>query len=140
MSQNSQRHFGARAWHGHNLAIFHPILTNEYTKMTCSSRRIEWNKYLSSISLFYILDFGPILLQGLSWAMLYIWTRNYPQIVGTCPGHHGQLIYQNFDFSKIGICVMISFIYCKSPYRFIKKRAHPCYPPGPWLYHVKGVM
>ena len=36
----------ARAWHGYNLAIFHPILTNEYTKMTCSSRRIEWNKKL----------------------------------------------------------------------------------------------
>ena len=37
--------------HGHNLAIFHPILTNEYTKMTISSRRIEWIKKLSSISL-----------------------------------------------------------------------------------------
>ena len=31
-----QRHFGARASHGHNLAIFHPILTNEHTKMTIS--------------------------------------------------------------------------------------------------------
>ena len=31
MAQNSQRHFGARASHGHNFAIFHPILTNEYT-------------------------------------------------------------------------------------------------------------
>ena len=41
----------ARAFHGHNLAIFHPILTNEYTKMTISSRRIEWSKKLSSISL-----------------------------------------------------------------------------------------
>ena len=27
------------------------ILTNEYTKMTISSRRIEWSKKLSSISL-----------------------------------------------------------------------------------------
>ena len=36
-----QRHFGARASHGHNLAIFHPILTNEHTKMTNSLRRIE---------------------------------------------------------------------------------------------------
>ena len=44
-------HFAARASHGHNLAIFHPILTNEYTKMTISSRRIEWIKKLSSISL-----------------------------------------------------------------------------------------
>ena len=24
--------------------------------------------------------------------MLYLWTRNYPQIVGTCPGHPGQII------------------------------------------------
>ena len=39
-----QRHFGARASHGHNLAIFHQILTNEHTKMTSSLRRIEWNK------------------------------------------------------------------------------------------------
>ena len=40
----------AHASNGHNLAIFHPILTNEYTKMTSSSRRIECNKKLSSIS------------------------------------------------------------------------------------------
>ena len=52
-----QRHFGARASHGHNLAIFHQILTNEHTKMTNSLRRIEWNKIQSSISLFYILVF-----------------------------------------------------------------------------------
>ena len=52
-----QRHFGARASHGHNLAIFHQILTNEHTKMTSSLRRIEWNQFLSSISLFYILGF-----------------------------------------------------------------------------------
>ena len=41
-----QRHFGARASHGHNLAIFHQILTNEHTKMTSSLRRIEWNTIL----------------------------------------------------------------------------------------------
>ena len=52
-----QRHFGARASHGHNSAIFHQILTNEHTKMTSSLGRIEWNKILSSISLFYILVF-----------------------------------------------------------------------------------
>ena len=52
-----QRHFGVRASHGHNLAIFHQILTNEHTKMTSSLRRIEWNQILSSISLFYILGF-----------------------------------------------------------------------------------
>ena len=54
-----QRHFGARASHGHNLAIFHQILTNEHTKMTSSLRRIEWNQILSSISLFHILVFWP---------------------------------------------------------------------------------
>ena len=54
-----QRHFGARASHGHNLAIFHQILTNEHTKMTSSLRRIEWNTIISSISLFYILVFWP---------------------------------------------------------------------------------
>ena len=54
-----QRHFGARASHGHNLAIFHQIFTNEHTKMTSSLRRIEWNTILSSISLFYILVFWP---------------------------------------------------------------------------------
>ena len=55
-----QRHFGARASHGHNLAIFHQILTNEHTKMTSSLRRIEWNTILSSISLFIYWFFGPI--------------------------------------------------------------------------------
>ena len=29
-----QRHVGARASHGHNVAIFHPILINEYTELT----------------------------------------------------------------------------------------------------------
>ena len=82
-----QRHFGARASHGHNLAIFHQILTNEHTKMTSSLRRIEWNKILSSISLFYIFFLAPFLLRGLTWAMLYVWTKNYPQVVGTLIKH-----------------------------------------------------
>ena len=88
--------FGARASHGHNLAIFHPILTNEHTKMTNSLRRIEWNKKLSSnFLLLYIGFLAPFLLRGLTWALLYVWTQNYPQVVGTCPGHHGQLMFQN---------------------------------------------
>ena len=41
------------------------------------------------------------MLQGLTWAMLYLWTRNYSQIIGTCPGHHGQLISQNCVLTKI---------------------------------------
>ena len=97
-----QRHFGARASHGHHLAIFHPILTNEHTKMTNSLRRIEWNKKLSSISLLLYIGFlAPFLLRGLTWALLYVWTQNYPQVVGTCPGHHGQLMFQNCVLTKI---------------------------------------
>ena len=33
--------------------------------------------------------------------MLYVWTKNYPQVVGTCSGHHGQLISQNCVLTKI---------------------------------------
>ena len=33
--------------------------------------------------------------------MLYVWTKNYPQVVGTCSGHHGQLISQNCVPTKI---------------------------------------
>ena len=32
---------------------------------------------------------------------LYVWTKNYPQVVGTCSGHHGQLISQNCVLTKI---------------------------------------
>ena len=44
---------------------------------------------------------APFLLRGLTWAMLYVWTKNYPQVVGTCSGHHGQLISQNCVLTKI---------------------------------------
>ena len=97
-----QRHFGARASHGHNLAIFHQILTNEHTKMTSSLRRIEWNKNSKLYLLVLYIGFlAPFLLRGLTWAMLYVWTKNYPQVVGTCSGHHGQLISQNCVLTKI---------------------------------------
>ena len=33
--------------------------------------------------------------------MLYLWTQNYSQITGICPGHHGQLISQNCVLTKI---------------------------------------
>ena len=49
----------------------------------------------------YIGFLAPFLLRGLTWAMLYIWTKNYPQVVGTCSGHHGQLISQNCVLTKI---------------------------------------
>ena len=44
---------------------------------------------------------APFLLRGLTWAMLYVWTKNYPQVVGRCSGHHGQLISQNCVLTKI---------------------------------------
>ena len=44
---------------------------------------------------------APFLLRGLTWVMLYVWTKNYPQVVGTCSGHHGQLISQNCVLTKI---------------------------------------
>ena len=68
--------------------------------MTSSSRRIETRLYLLA------RDFGfwaPFSLQGLTWAMLYLWTQNYPQIVGTCSGHHVHLISQNFVPTKIRV-------------------------------------
>ena len=49
----------------------------------------------------YIGFLAPFLLRGLTWAMLYVWTKNYPQVVGTCSGHHGQLISQNCVLTKI---------------------------------------
>ena len=54
------------------------------------------NKKLSSISLLDIFVVGPIFApRPRIWAILYLWTQKYPQIVGTCPGHHGQLISRN---------------------------------------------
>ena len=49
----------------------------------------------------YIGFLAPFLLRGLTWAMLYVRTKNYPQVVGTCSGHHGQLISQNCVPTKI---------------------------------------
>ena len=49
----------------------------------------------------YIGFLAPFLLRGLTWAMFYVWTKNYPQVVGTCSGHHGQLISQNCVLTKI---------------------------------------
>ena len=31
--------------------------------------------------------------------MLYLWTQNYSQIIGTCPSHHGQLISQKLGLN-----------------------------------------
>ena len=91
--------FGARTSHGYNLAIFHPILTNKYTKMTNSLRRIEWNKKLSSTSLLEMLILGPVFAPRPQ--MGNVVPQNYPQIVSTCPGHHGQLISQNCVLKKV---------------------------------------
>ena len=85
----------ARAWHGHNLAIFHPILTNEYTKMNCSSRRIEWNKKLLAPSPCFRPRFpGPIPAPRPHMGNAAPTDAKPPQIAGTRPGHPGQLTSQ----------------------------------------------
>ena len=61
---------------------------------------MEYNTKLYLLVL-YIGFLAPFLLRGLTWAMLYVWTKNYPQVVGTCSGHHGQLISQNCVPTKI---------------------------------------
>ena len=78
---------------GHNLAIFHPILTFDHAKMISSSRGIEWRKDLSSIS--FRLDFGILshfLPSVATWTTFGARTQNYSQVVGTCPAYHPQLI------------------------------------------------
>ena len=54
----------------------------------------------------YFGFWAPFLLQGLTLVMLYLWTQNYPQIVGTCPGHHGKLISQNCVLSKTNSSIL----------------------------------
>ena len=61
---------------------------------------MEYNTKLYLLVL-YIGFLAPFLLRGLTWAMLYVWTKNYPQVVGTCSGHHGQLISKNCVPTKI---------------------------------------
>ena len=86
---------------GHNLVIFHPILTFDHTKMMSSSRGIEWWKDLSSIS--FRLDFGILshfLPPVATWTTFGARTQKYPQVVGTCPAYHPQLIAQNWYHRK----------------------------------------
>ena len=69
---------------------------------------------------------APFLLRGLTWAMLYVWTKNYPQVVGTCSGHHGQLISQNCVLTKIRAepPLNVRLLYCLSYcvlYHYYKK-------------------
>ena len=41
-------------------------------------------------------------LRGLRWAILRAWTQNHPRVVGTCPGHHPQIIgrYRVFEIER----------------------------------------
>ena len=87
---------------GHNLVIFYPILTFDHTKMISSSRRVQWWKDLSSIS--FRSDFGFLshfLPPVATWATLGARAQKYPQVVGTCPTYHHQLIAQNQSPRKI---------------------------------------
>ena len=44
--------------------------------------------------------FPQFLLQGLTWAVLHVWTQNYLQNVGTCPGCLLQLLTRNHFFQS----------------------------------------
>ena len=55
-TKQARCHFGARASHGHNLAIFHPILTKEYTK---NDYRVETDRMDSKAKLYLLaVEFG----------------------------------------------------------------------------------
>ena len=55
----------AQSSDGHNLVTLCPIWTNDHTKMIYSSRRIDWCKELSSISIGLDFDiFGHLLPPG----------------------------------------------------------------------------
>ena len=73
----------AQSLNGHNSVISHPILTFDHIKM---------------ISSFTFRFFWPFLLQNLIWETLGAWTKNLPHDIGTCPGHHLQLIARNHFF------------------------------------------
>ena len=64
------------------------------SKLPSNCWYLSWPSWPTHISKIRVEPPPPPPLQGLTWAMLYIWTQNYPQIVGTCPGHPGQLISQ----------------------------------------------
>ena len=51
----------------------------------------------------FLLQF---LLRDLTWAVLHVWTQNYPQNFGACPGLPLQLLARNPFFS---ICAILSF-------------------------------
>ena len=42
--------------------------------------------------------FPQFLLRGLTWAILHVWTQNYPYNFGTCPGLPLQLLTRNHFF------------------------------------------
>ena len=87
----------------HNLVIVYPILTFDHTKMISSSSRVQWWKDISSISFRSDLGFLSHFLPPVAtWATLGARTQKYPQVVGTCPAYHHQLIAQNRCPRKIG--------------------------------------
>ena len=59
--------------------------------VTITKLYLLWSRF------WFLLQF---LLRGLTWAVLHVWTQNYPQNVGTCPGLPLQLLARNF-FSKV---------------------------------------
>ena len=55
--------------------------------------------------------------------MLYLWTQNHSQIIGTCPGHPGQLISQNCvcdykEYLELALLLLGGFIDRKKGYTY----------------------
>ena len=60
--------------------------------------------YITKLYIIFSLRFGflgPFLLQGLAWAIMGAWTKHLPKNIGSCPGHHHQLIARNLVFEII---------------------------------------
>ena len=81
----------------HNLVIFYPFLTFNYTKKLIKTspivKRYKLYNYISFRS-----DFGFLSLflpPVATWATFGVHNQKYPKVVGTCPAYHHKFIAQN---------------------------------------------
>ena len=101
MAQNrpDATHFGTRTLNGHNLVNFGPILTFLFKMLFLKTiRMVTITKLYDLYFRFWFLP--QFLLLGLTLAVLHVWTQNYLQNVGTCPGRPLQLPTRNNFFQS----------------------------------------
>ena len=79
---------------------FHPILTLFFS----NARFLKTNRMVTITKLYFLKfrfwSLPQFLLRGLTWAVLHVWTQNYPQNAGTCPGLPLQLLARNHFFQS----------------------------------------